>query len=183
MQPRRCTVTHLLDEISQQAHQQFKQSLGGAQPLTFWMRCYSGHISNSNKAQKVHSHSHTRQDFIVGMSAIQTEPRRCIATHKLDEDLQQTYQQFKWSRSCIATHSLDGISWWAYQQLKWAQEVHSHLLSGWDFIVSMSAIQMKPRRCIATHFLDRVLQQTYQQFNIYSNSHTRYEVKHFCVVN
>jgi hypothetical protein len=54
------TTTYKLNGISEQACQQF------------------------NKDQGVHSHSQTRWDFMVGMSTIQTEAKRCTATHKLD---------------------------------------------------------------------------------------------------
>jgi len=41
------------------------------------------HVNNSNQGQVVHSH--LLSGFHSGMSAIQTEPRRCTATHILDE--------------------------------------------------------------------------------------------------
>ena len=83
IKPRRCTATHKLDRIS------------------------LGHVNNLNKAQEVHSNSQTKQDFMrsyqqfkyslrgaqqltcwmgfyEGISTIQIQPRRCIATHLLD---------------------------------------------------------------------------------------------------
>src|SRR5882762_5465765 len=291
----RHTGTHFLDGISwghvshsngaQEVHshsqpgwdfmkacQPFKWSPGGAQPLTPWMgfhggmsaiqmeprRCTAthkldgiswGHVSHSNGAQEVHSHSQPGWDFMKacqpfkwspggaqpltpwmgfhgGMSAIQMEPRRCTATHKLDGiswghvshsngaqevhshsqpgwDFMKACQPFKWSpggaqpltpwmgfhggmsaiqmepRRCTATHKLDGISWGHVSHSNGAQEVHSHSHPGWDFMGAcqpfkwspggaqpltpwmgfhgrMSAIQMEPRRCTGTHSLDGI---------------------------
>jgi hypothetical protein len=55
-----------------------------AQPHTFWIRVYSRNINNSNRVQELHSHTLSGQEFIIGISAIQIEPRQCIVTHFLE---------------------------------------------------------------------------------------------------
>ena len=140
--------------------QQFKSGLGGAQPLTSWM------------------------GFHCNMSAIQSEPR-----------------------GHTATHLLDGISWQHVSNTNWAQEVHSHSPAGWNFMaacqkyklnpggaqpltiwmgfhVSMSAIQIEPRRCTTTHSLDGISWQhvsnTNQAQDVHSHSQTRWDFMMVC---
>jgi len=120
MEPRRHTATHFLDGIS-------------------WL-----HVSNSNGAQEAHRNSLPGWDFMAAcqqlkwspgdtqqltdwmgfhgcMSAIQIEPRRHTATHKLD-----------------------GISWLHVSHSNGAQEAHSNSQPGWDFMAACQQVKWSP---------------------------------------
>lgn len=130
---------------------------------------------------------------------IQTEPRRCTVTHQLDIisfflkkpiiSLGEAQQLTSWIechrgmsafqmelRRCTATHFLDKISYRYVSNSNGAQEVHSNLQSGQNFMKThqkfkqspgsaqqltswtgfyknMSPIQIEPQRCIQTHIL------------------------------
>ena len=65
------------------ACQQFIWSPGGTQPLTYWMGFHEG-VSAIQIEPRRYIATHILDGIHEGVSAIQIEPRRCTGTHLLD---------------------------------------------------------------------------------------------------
>jgi len=137
--------------------------------LTLWMEFHAGNVSNQNRAQEAlmtHSldgvscrqcqqsksstggahDSQTGWDFMQAMSATKIEHRRrsqltiWMVFHASNVSKQNQAQE------ALMTHWLDGISCRQCQQSKSSIGGAHDSLSGWGFMQTMSAIEIKHRR-------------------------------------
>jgi hypothetical protein len=112
IKPRRCTATHSLHGISWQ------------------------HVSDSNQAHKMHSHSLSGWDFMAACQQFKSSPEGAQPlTHWMEFHGSSSVIQIK-PRRCTATHFLHGISWQHVSDSNHVHKMHSHSLPAWDFMAA-----------------------------------------------
>ena len=137
-------------------------------PLTRWMGFHAGNLSNRNwaEAHTTHKldeiscrqcqqskssrvgthHSLAGWDFMQAMSAIKIEQRRCTPLTSWMGFHAGNVSNWNWAEEAHTTHGLDGIS---YRQCQWSKLSRGgahHSRPGWNFMQTMSAIEIKQRR-------------------------------------